>query len=199
MLPVPNSQLLPNGRRWPPIQGRWTHADWVRIPEGSHRYERVGGELFLSPPPNMSHQGVISHLMSKIYMTVSEKNLGEVFTGPVGVVLPGKTADLQPDIVFVSNKNLSIIKKDMMYGAPDIVIEVLSPSNWHLDRKIKFDAYCAARVPEYWIVDCEKRTIEQYVLHQKKYRLKKTFGIKDTLTAKQIKGFSVRLKDLFKR
>ncbi|MBI3857680.1 MAG: Uma2 family endonuclease, partial [Planctomycetes bacterium] len=88
-----------------------------------------------------------------------ERDLGEVLTAPVGVVL-SKTDAVQHDVLFVSRKRSGLLKKDALHGAPDLAVEVLSPSTSIVDRNRKLALYEKAKVLEYWIVDPVNRSIE---------------------------------------
>jgi Uma2 family endonuclease len=121
------------------------------LPEGT-RAEIINAVLFMSPAPALSHQETVASLGTLLYQFVSKRKLGKVYFSPVDVYLNSKNA-FQPDIVFVSNKNFSILKDDGIYGAPDFVIEVVSPGTRQLDLNKKKSAYEKAGVTEYWVVD----------------------------------------------
>ncbi|MCW5910728.1 MAG: Uma2 family endonuclease [Cyclobacteriaceae bacterium] len=121
------------------------------LPEGT-RAELIDNSLYMSPAPSTKHQDVIVSLASQIYVFTQKKKLGKTFVAPVDVFLNSKNA-FQPDICFISKKNKGIIKEDGIYGAPDLVVEVLSPGSKKLDLTQKKDVYEAAGVREYWVVD----------------------------------------------
>jgi len=117
---------------------------------------------------------------------------------PVGVRLPNQPVPLQPDILFVRTERLDIIGDDYVEGAPDLVMEVLSPSNWLYDRREKMQAYREGGVAEYWIVDPRARTIEVYVLEQGAYRLVNQYGPGEVAQSLEVVGFHVSLDDVFR-
>ncbi len=121
------------------------------LPEGT-RAEIIDGVLFMSPAPTLIHQEIIASLGTLLHQFVTKRRLGKVYFSPIDVYLNNKNA-FQPDIVFVSNKNFSILKEDGIYGAPDFVIEVLSPGTRQYDLNKKKSAYEKAGVAEYWVVD----------------------------------------------
>ncbi len=125
------------------------------LPEGT-RAELIDNSLFMSPAPTIIHQEVSGNLLTAILPHVLKMKLGKAFAAPVDVYLSGKNA-FQPDIIFVSTENKSIIKTDGIYGAPDLIIEILSPGSKKLDLTKKKDAYEKAGVKEYWIVDPETK------------------------------------------
>jgi Uma2 family endonuclease len=147
-------------RPWPPAQGEWTYEDWLKLPDDGYRYEVIDGVLYMRPPPLIRHQ----RTSSRIYIPFSDflrlNPLGEVFYAPVGVRLPNQPVPLQPDLVFVRAERLDIIQENYIEGTPDLIIEILSPSNWLYDRREKMRVYQEAGVPVYWIVDPRALTIE---------------------------------------
>ena len=121
------------------------------LPEGT-RAEVINGRLYMSPAPSLGHQNVIFILIGQFYNYTNKKKIGFVFTSPIDVFLDNRNA-LQPDIVFVLNENKSILKDDGIYGAPDLVIEVLSPGTRKFDLDKKRKIYERHGVKEYWAVD----------------------------------------------
>ena len=120
-----------------PEQGRWTYDDWLRLPGDEFRYEIVEGELHVSPSPSTGHQFVVTSLIAAMHAYARKHELGAILTAPVGVRLPEQDTAVQPDILFVARDRLNIIRDDIIDGAPDLVVEVLSPSNWIYDRTRK--------------------------------------------------------------
>jgi Uma2 family endonuclease len=154
--PPPTSQ-------WPD-QGQWTYEDWEQLPNNGARFEVIDGVLHMAPPPSIAHQSIVANLFTLMNVHSTKNNLGRVFPSPVGVRLPTQPVPLQPDIVFVSKERKDIIGSQYIEGVPDLVIEVLSPSNWPYDRNEKFQVYQTAGVPESWIVDYRARTVEVLVM-----------------------------------
>jgi Uma2 family endonuclease len=137
------------------------------LPEGTCA-EIIDNSLYMSPSPTIDHQDVSTGLSSQIYLHVVKKKLGKVFAAPLDVYL-SKTNVFQPDIIFVSNQNEAILKKDGVYGAPDLVIEILSTGTKKLDLTKKKDAYEKAGVKEYWVVDPQTREAIGFTLLKGKY------------------------------
>jgi Uma2 family endonuclease len=156
---MPLQTAPPPAATWPE-QGHWTYEDWLRLPDDGFRYEVLHGVLYMSPPPAVPHQDFQTELVSRMRLHARQGRLGIVLAAPVGVRLPGEPVPLQPDILFVRQERASIVGKEYVEGAPDLLVEVLSPSNWQYDRKEKFLAYQAAGVPEYWIVNVPDRMVE---------------------------------------
>ncbi len=134
-------------------QAPTTWEDVLRMPEDGNRYEFIGGRLYMTPAPVTRHQRVLRRLLSALVRILMDSGRGEVFSAPLLVELPGTEDRVQPDLLFVSNERRAIIGEKQILGAPDNVIEILSPSTAHRDRGIKLDLYARHGVRQYWIVD----------------------------------------------
>ena len=111
------------------------------MPEDGKRYEAIGGELYVSPPPTSRHQWVAARLVRELDRLLARPGHGAVLFAPLGVEFPETEEGVQPDVLFVAKHRLSIIRADGIQGAPDVVIEILSPSTARRDRTIKLDLY----------------------------------------------------------
>lgn len=139
---------------------RYTYQDYLSTPEDpSRRYEIVDGELHVSATPRYRHQEVVGNLLRILTDIVRSRNLGEVVL-TVGVHLHDELV-LEPDVVFVRRDRLEIVDREgHIHGAPDLVVEVLSPSNRSYDRDLKRKRYLENGVAEVWIVDADEGRIE---------------------------------------
>lgn len=182
-----------------PEQGQWTFDDWLRLPDDEFRYEVIEGELFVSPPPNITHQVAVSSILAAMYHYARTNELGMVLTAPIGVRLPQRETTVQPDVLFIRRGRLDIVKPDIVDGAPDLVVEVLSPSNWVYDRSGKLEAYKRAGVREYWIVDCRARTIDVLVLEAGEYVQRGRYAEGEIALSEVLTGFSLPVADAFAR
>ena len=134
-----------------------TYQDLLRTPNDGRRYEIIGGQLVVSASPLLKHQKLSKRLADLLY-DLEKAGLGEMYEAPTDVRLfPHEI--VVPDLVFVTTARLGILTEALIDGAPDLVIEILSPSTSELDRGKKAALYAAAGVPEYWLVDPERRTI----------------------------------------
>jgi Uma2 family endonuclease len=137
-----------------------SYEEFQTLPrDGSKRFELIEGEVFMTPSPNTSHQRAVGRLFRALSDYVDENDLGEVFIAPYDIVFSKWTA-LEPDLLFVGKEQRSIITDANVQGVPDLVIEMLSPSNKEYDRDTKLRAYEKAGVPEIWYFDPEDRTAE---------------------------------------
>ncbi|MEK7727713.1 MAG: Uma2 family endonuclease [candidate division KSB1 bacterium] len=191
----PGYAFAPTGHKWPP-QGQWTYEDYCRLPEDGWIYEVLEGELHMSPAPLTRHQKIILNLSATFWTYNNQHQFGEVLIAPTDVILPGLTSPVQPDIVVVLQHHLAIVKDERIEGAPDLVVEILSPWNWNVDRQKKFKIYAKAGVPEYWIVDAEKRTIELYVLRGDAYHLLGNYGVGECVRSEVVIGFEVKVEEI---
>src|SRR5262245_14900245 len=146
-----------------PEPGRWTYDDYARLPDDGYRYELVEGELFMSPSLVPFHQRVLLRLAMALEQHVRETGAGEVLVAPCDVVL-GPGTVVEPDILFVSAAREAIVGPKHVTEAPDLVVEILSPSDPDHDRVRKFALYAQHGVREYWIVDLAERTVDVFVL-----------------------------------
>ena len=158
------SLTFPGGRPWP-AQGKWTYADYLRLPDDGRRYEVIRGALYVTAAPFFGHQFVIWRLSQTFGRFVDDKGLGIVLTAPFDVLLPnGIATPIQPDLVFLRTGNHPSFGDKNFQGIPDLVIEVESPTTRKRDRTVKQDAYREAGVPEYWRVEPLSRRVTVLVL-----------------------------------
>lgn len=172
---------------------KFTYQDYLLLPE-EKRYELIEGELFMVPSPDVEHQELSRDLEQILWEFVKRNDLGTVFYAPLDVVLSEEDV-VQPDILFVSKERSHIIKEKNIQGAPDLVIEILSPATSERDRILKRKLYAKYGVKEYWIVDPEEKSIEVSTLGKKGF---KTIGIyKTSLQSPLLKGLFIDLSEIF--
>src|SRR5947209_2719065 len=152
-----------------PPQGFWTYDDYAALPDDGHRYEIVNGVLVMTPPPTPEHQSISMRISYYLFAQVELTGHGRVFAAPIGVELFPENV-FEPDVVVVLNAHLNIVAAKKITGAPDLVVEIASPSTATYDRLIKYEQYAQAGVAEYWIVKPTTRTVEVMVLEGGKYR-----------------------------
>lgn len=174
-----------------PPQGAWTYADYTRLPNDGWKYEVIRGELYMAPAPRPIHQLIVVRISAALENFVQQSDLGAVYVAPIDVTLPGTLGDpVQPDVLFIRADRLEIVGETRIEGAPDLVVEVLSPSNWADDRRIKYEIYAEAGIPEYWIVDPRQRTVEVFVLSSGVYDLLGRFEAGETVSSQILDGFN---------
>lgn len=137
------------------------------LPEGTS-CQLINNQIIMSPAPKDIHQETAARLFNQLMNFIEEKNLGKVRYSPYDVYL-GKSNVFQPDILFISNANSHNIKEDGLHGAPDLVIEILSPSTAKYDLEEKKDNYERYGVKEYWIVDPATKSTQGYCLQNDEF------------------------------
>ncbi|HEY6329697.1 MAG TPA: Uma2 family endonuclease [Blastocatellia bacterium] len=173
-----------------------TVADLDAMPEDGNRYELIEGELFVSCAPGLQHQEIVANLIFLFKRYLFTNRIGKVFPGP-GVIFSNFSGVI-PDVVFISNDRLrKIAKGARITGAPELVIEILSPGsdNERRDRHSKRQLYRRYGVKEYWIVNPELLAIEVY--RTARFRLARTLGIDDELSSQLLPGFRCKIAEVF--
>lgn len=133
---------------------RFTYDDYLLLPE-DRRYEVIDGDLLTTPTPGTPHQRIVGNLYLRLCLYVEDHQLGEVLIAPCDVVL-SPTDVVQPDLLFVAASRAAIVGEKFISAAPDLVVEVLSPSTEDRDRTVKTKLYARFGVRELWIADPEK-------------------------------------------
>jgi len=172
-----------------------TYEDYANTPD-DERYELIDGELILSPSPRTAHQRADIRLGSRLHMFVDERDLGEVFMAPIDVVLSDNDV-VQPDLVFVSTEREYIITDLNIQGAPDLVVEILSPSTAERDRTVKRDLYEKHGVREYWMLDLDARTLTILLRGESGFEVHAIYSVGDTMESPTLPGFTLDLDEIF--
>jgi len=172
-----------------PLQGEWTEAEYFSLPDTSHLVELSEGRLIIPDMPGDDHQKVAINLSTILHTYVREHKLGEVRFSPLPVRI-WKDKIREPNVVFMSSSHSRRIRKKF-WGVPDLLMEIISKSNEWVDRVVKFAEYAQAGIPEYWIIDPNKKTIEVFYLEQGHYILLEKCGIVDTAHSRILGGFEI--------
>ena len=177
------------------LKAKFTYEDYLHTPDDK-RYELIEGEFCMVPSPNESHQRVSAELEYALQRYVKNRKTGFVYDAPFDVVLSDEDV-VQPDIIYVSKERRSIITRDNIQGAPDLVVEILSPKVGYRDRDIKRKLYAKHGIKEYWIVDPVKQTVEVLSLGGDGYRKTGTYNVNAPLTSPLLKDLVIDLKSVF--
>jgi Uma2 family endonuclease len=177
--------------------GAWTYEDLLALPDDGKRYEIIEGELFEMPPPNWNHAVTIIALLELLLPLVAALR-GEIATAPVGVFFPGADP-VEPDIVVLLPESPASPARRGVEGAPDLVVEVLSPSNRTHDRLTKRALYAQAGVREYWLVDPERRSVEVLSLDRDALRVAQIAAGDETIVSPLLGGAAFPLAAIFAR
>jgi Uma2 family endonuclease len=179
-----------------PPQGQWTYEDYAALPDDGNRYEVLHGVLYMTPSPDRWHQEASGAIFYHLYVAVHLAGLGKVYSGPFDVMLDSKNT-FQPDILVVFNEHLDRIAKDGVVGAPDLAVEIASPSTARIDLSEKLYAYASAGVPEYWVVNPGSRTVEVFVLRHGIYNSLGIYYGPAVLPSRIVPNLSVRVEQFF--
>ncbi len=177
---------------------RATYEDYLNTPDDI-RYELLDGELVMTPTPSTRHQRIALQLATVLKAFIDRNSLGELFIAPLDVVLwDGDEANVvEPDLLFVSAGRTGIITEANVQGAPDLVVEILSPSTEDRDRGYKRELYARHGVGEYWLVDPDASTITVLALGENDYAVAGTYGAGQTLVSPTLEGLDLRLGEVF--
>jgi Uma2 family endonuclease len=171
-----------------------TYDDLLAMPDDGNRYELIFGEIVMSAAPKTTHQDVLSELNDRFKRHVIKHQLGKVYFAPVDVKFSIYNV-VEPDLLFVKRERLGIVLDDSIDGAPDVIVEVLSPSNRRQDIVRKAALYAQFGVPEYWIVDPEAETIAVNELREGQYvHVPNRRGFARSTV---VPGLKVRVADVF--
>jgi Uma2 family endonuclease len=149
----------------------------------------------VTPSPRFNHQAISGRIHAAFIRYLDLHPVGEIAYAPLDVIFSDYDV-LEPDLLFVLNERRSILQ-DWVRGAPDLVIEILSPTTTTLDRGPKLKAYARFGVSEYWIVDPEERAITVYRMRKKRYQLADVFREAQPLTSSLLPGFSLSVGSVF--
>lgn len=161
------------------------------------RFELIEGIRYeLQAAPAIRHQQMVTYLWKDLEETCAPEGL--VLTAPIDVYFDEEN-ECQPDIIYIANENLDIVTEKKIIGAPDIIVEILSPSTSHNDKIRKKAVYERFGVKEYWIVDPVHLFVDQFILEQQKYILAHTYGSKDTIHSNLFSCIKIDLDSIFSR
>lgn len=172
---------------------RMTLAEFKALPETTTPTELIRGELIVSPSPRNKHQDSVFGTAKVIDQ---RKPDGRVVIAPMDVYLDGDNV-LQPDVFWASADGMCKLgEDDYWYGAPDLVVEVISPTSAARDRGDQFDIYEASGVREYWLIDPEGRYIEVYTRVDNRFTRQGLYMPGQTFTSNVLGGASIEVNAL---
>ena len=177
---------------------KFTYDDFVHFPNDGKRHEIIDGEHYVTPSPNTKHQAVVGNLHLSIGGYLRERPIGFVFLAPFDVVFSNFDV-VEPDLLYISRERMNVLTKAHVRGAPDLVVEILSPGTRRTDTLTKRKLYERFGVREYWIVDPERELVK---IHR---RTRGAFGPAvevsvrkdEALTTPLLPGWSAPLGDVF--
>ena len=176
---------------------KFTVKEYMTTPDDK-RYQLLDGEMILAPSPTARHQAIAGNLFTYIRQFVTERTLGRVWFAPLDVILSNHDV-AQPDILFVSNSRASIVTDANIQGAPDLVVEILSPATVGYDRGYKQLLYSRHGVREYWLVDPDGETVEILSEGNQGLAATATYHRGEVLASPVLEGMALELDQVFSR
>jgi len=182
-----------------------TFDAWQALPETKQRHEIVDGVLIMAPAPTPDHQWIMMELAVRLRGFVSERGAGVVLVAPVDLLIqrqPLRTR--QPDIIYLNAERTGIRGRSDLQGlqfleiSPDLVVEVLSPSNTRRDIEDKLADYRQVGVRECWLVSPDAETVEVLRLSLEEAATEATFGVDETLRSEVLAEFILPIREIFR-
>ena len=177
-----------------------TYDDFVLFPDDGKRHELIDGEHYVTPSPNLKHQKVSGNLHLLIGVWLEEHPIGQIFYAPFDVVF-SRYDVVEPDLLYVSNaRTAEVLTPANVQGAPDLVIEIGSPSTRKRDATIKRRLYERSGVSEYWVVDPELDLVRVYRREREIFgrAIEMSSDAGDILTTPLLPGLALPLARIFK-
>lgn len=196
MATAAKEDLIPEAFREVVLRRPLNANDLRILPEDRNRYEIIGGQLFVSPSPSTRHQAILGELLTALKIHLTSTGTGSVFSAPLDVHLSFNDV-VQPDLFVVLTGRQGIIREHGMVGAPNLVIEILSPSSSVTDRVDKAALYARNKVEEYWIVDPMSETVTVHLLYDDHFPPPAELTRADDLYSRVLPGFVLDLDELF--
>jgi Uma2 family endonuclease len=195
ILEMPNAVLLVNKVKIKLDGERKKRRHFYEIVEENKKMEFINGEIVFHSPVRLQHNDATFLLGMLLKAFAAKHKLG--FVGVEKIMVSLTRNDYEPDICFFENeKAKNFTARQVQFPAPDLVVEVLSDSTAKNDRETKFQDYAAHGVSEYWIVDAEKQTVEQYFLQNEQYEL--LLKAKDgTIKSVAVANFKIPIRAIF--
>ena len=174
---------------------RFTYHDYTLLSEDK-RYEIIEGDLYMTPSPTTIHQRISAAIGLRLAEFILKNKLGEILYAPMDVVLSDEDV-IQPDILFISNDRKGIVKPENIRGAPDLVVEILSPSTANRDLVTKKKLYARHAVREYWIVNPNEKTVEVMTWTEQGFKTVQVYPRGSRLASPLLAGFSLSMDEIF--
>jgi Uma2 family endonuclease len=177
-----------------------TYDDFVLFPDDGKRHELIDGEHYVTASPNTKHQQVLVELAYLIRAWLEEHPVGRLFVAPYDMVL-SQFDVVEPDLIYLSNERAAeIMTAAHLRGAPELVVEIGSPSTRQRDETIKRHLYERTGVSEYWFVDPELDVVRMYLRAGEKFTRPQELSheVGDTLTTPLLPGLALPLSRIFR-
>ena len=174
-----------------------TYTDYLRLtPPDNGNYELHNGKIIFMSTPVPAHQLFSANLLAEIHIFAKKTAFGRIIAAPMDTLFSVHDV-LQPDLLFLCNDRLHLIGEKKIEGAPDLVVEILSPSNSAKEMSYKKFVYEVTEVREYWVVNLQKKTLTQYEKIENEFHIRKIFQQNEKLNSIVLVGFEVEMSSLF--
>jgi Uma2 family endonuclease len=162
------------------------------------RVEYLNGDIVMTPARSPHHQIIVTNLLLLLGHHAMNNGLGLVLPAPLDVVLAKEAQIAQPDLIFIAKARApKLVTRAAITGAPDLVLEIISPSTARADRKIKPPLYAKHGVAEFWLVDPEDQSVEVFVLDGETYRVAGIYLAGDTIKAGRFADAQIAIDSIF--
>ena len=181
----------------PPV--KLTYEDFLLFPDDGKRHELIAGEHYVTPSPSLRHQTIVGNLFLALGKYLANHPIGRVWVAPLDVVLT-KFDVVEPDVIYVSRERASVLTRQNIQGAPDLVVEVLSPGTRKTDEIAKRRAYERCGIGEYWVADPELDLVKVYRRKEGRFeRIAEVSSESDNvLTTPLLPDLRIPLRELFR-
>lgn len=175
-----------------------TYRDYLKFPDDGQRHELIDGVQYVTPTPVSPHQVILGNLFFEIRRHLESHPGGRVFLSPLAVVL-SMFDIVEPDLLFISERRMSILTDKWIHGAPDLVVEIGSKSTRRRDEGVKLKLYDRYDVLEYWVVDPNAEVVRVYRQRDKRLRRVEELSRvhEECLTSPLLPGMSLPLGRIF--
>jgi Uma2 family endonuclease len=185
---------MPVNTNFPPL----TVENYKLLPETGPRYQLIQGDLYMAPVPNRFHQEISRNLQFELHSHLKRNPIGKLFDAPFDVYLDEINV-FQPDLMVVLNERLGILTEAGAEGAPDLIVEILSPKTRRLDLVNKKQEYARAGVKELWIIDPEPRAIMIHQFAAAGIEKNRQVDENGALSTELLPGFNLAVPAIFER
>jgi Uma2 family endonuclease len=173
-----------------------TVRDYRELPEGPPYYQLIEGDLYMAPSPDRFHQDILGNLHFILRSHLEKCPLGSIHIAPSDVQLTDLNI-FQPDLYYVSRSRKTVLTDQGVRGAPDLIVEILSPKTAKLDRGVKREIYARSGVEEMWIVDPATKKISVYRFAERIDTPFATYGIRQKFESPLFPGLKIDLARVF--
>ncbi|MGH7959646.1 MAG: Uma2 family endonuclease [Opitutaceae bacterium] len=180
-----------------PQTALFTAADYREMPDDGRRYQLVAGELFMAPAPNTFHQMVQRNVLCRLENHLRQHPAGTVLGAPCDVYIDEHNV-FQPDVLYVTREHADRIQNEGIHGAPDLAVDILSPSSAALDRR-KRALLAKAGTNEFWQIDTGLRQLQRFVFAENAAKPVALIDEPETFTSPLFPGLTVETAEIFRR